>query len=92
MKINFKVRLRNKTFLISAGVLIVSFVYSLLALFDVVPSVKEQQITELLSMGVNMFALAGVVVDPTTSGFGDSERAMTYYTEYDCRQETEGEE
>ena len=92
MKINLKARLRNKTFLISAGVLIVSFVYSLLALLDVVPSVKEQQVTELLSLGVNMLALAGVVVDPTTSGFSDSERAMTYYTASDCRQVTEGEE
>ena len=92
MKINLKARLRNKTFLISAGVLIVSFVYSLLALLDVVPSVKEQQVTELLSLGVNMLALAGVVVDPTTNGFNDSERAMTYYTACDCRQVTEGEE
>ena len=92
MKINFKARLKNKTFLISAGVLIVSFVYSLLALFDIVPSVGEKQITELLTMAVNMLALAGVVVDPTTNGFNDSERAMTYYTACDCRQVTEGEE
>ena len=92
MKINLKARLRNKTFLVSSGVLIVSFVYSLLALLDVVPSVKEQQVTELLSLGVNVLALAGVVVDPTTSGFSDSERAMTYYTACDCRQVTEGEE
>ena len=78
MKINFKARLRNKTFLVSAGVLIVSFIYSLLSLFDVVPSVREQQITELFTMGVNLLALCGVVVDPTTKGVNDSDRAMTY--------------
>lgn len=92
MKINFKARLRNKTFLVSASVLLVSFVYSILSLFGVVPSVKEQQVAELLTMVVNMLALAGVVVDPTTSGFNDSERALTYYTPCDCRQVTEGEE
>lgn len=90
MKINFKARIRNKTFLISAGVLIVSLVYSLLSLFGVVPSVKEQQITELLTMGVNVLALCGVVVDPTTKGFNDSERAMTYCTPYDERKVTKG--
>lgn len=90
MKINFKARIRNKTFLISAGVLIVSLFYSLLSLFGVVPSVKEQQITELLTMGVNVLALCGVVVDPTTNGFNDSERAMTYCTPYDERKVTKG--
>ncbi len=90
MKINFKARLRNKTFLISAAVLVVSFVYNLLSLFDVVPSVKEQQVTELLTMIVNILALCGVVVDPTTKGFNDSERAMSYYTAHDERELTEG--
>lgn len=90
MKINFKARLRNKTFLVSAGVLIVSFIYSLLSLFDVVPSVREQQITELFTMGVNLLALCGVVVDPTTKGFNDSDRAMTYCTPCDESKVEEG--
>ena len=90
MKINFKARLRNKTFLISAGVLIVSFIYSLLSLFGVVPSVREQQITELFTMGVNLLALCGVVVDPTTKGFNDSDRAMTYCAPCDESKVEEG--
>ena len=87
MKINFKARIKNKTFLISASVLIVSFVYSLMALFDIVPSVNEKQVTELITMAVNVLALAGVIVDPTTKGFNDSDRAMTYYTPYDINNE-----
>lgn len=90
MKINFKARLRNKTFLVSTSVLIVSFAYSMLSLFGVVPSVKEQQVTELITMAVNVLALCGVVVDPTTKGFCDSERAMTYYKAYDESKATEG--
>ncbi len=90
MKINFKARFKNKTFLVSASVLLVSLAYGLLSLFGVVPSVKEQQITELVTMVINVLALCGVVVDPTTKGFNDSERAMTYYTPYDERKVTEG--
>ncbi len=83
MKINFKARLRNKTFLISSAVLIVSFVYSLLSALDIVPGIGEEYVTELITMGVNVLAFLGVVVDPTTEGICDSDRAMTYCTEND---------
>ena len=83
MKINFKARLRNKTFLVSASVLVVSFIYSVLSLFDVVPSVNEREVTELVTVAVNLLALVGVVVDPTTKGISDSDRAMTYCTDCD---------
>lgn len=85
MKINIKARLKNKTFVISSAVLIISFIYSLLSLFGVVPSISEKQVTELVTMGVNALAFFGVLVDPTTSGISDSSRAMTYCTPYDER-------
>lgn len=85
MKLNIKARLKNKTFLISMSVLIVSLVYRVLSLMDVFPSVSESEILELVSMAVNVLALVGVVVDPTTEGINDSERAMTYFTEKDVR-------
>ena len=85
MKLNIKARLKNKTFLISISVLIVSLVYRVLSLMDVFPSVSESEILELVSMAVNVLALVGVVVDPTTEGINDSERAMTYFTEKDVR-------
>ncbi len=86
MKLNIKARLRNKTFLITAVTLTVTFVYQLLSLLGVVPGVSENQVTELLCMGINMLAFLGVVVDPTTEGIGDSKRALTYYTQYDERE------
>ena len=85
MKLNIKARLKNKTFLISMSVLIVSLVYRVLSLMDVFPSVSESEILELVSMAVSVLALVGVVVDPTTEGINDSERAMTYFTEKDVR-------
>jgi phi LC3 family holin len=83
MKINLKARMRNKTFVISSSVLIISFLYGLLSLLGVAPRVSEKQITDLVYMAVNILALLGVVVDPTTKGINDSERAMSYYTDSD---------
>lgn len=85
MKINWKARLKNKTFLITFIALVLSFLYQTLGLFDVVPSVSENELVNLFTMFVNILAFAGVVVDPTTDGFNDSDRAMLYFTDYDER-------
>ncbi len=85
MKLNLKARLKNKTFVISTAVLIVSLVYRVLSLFDVFPSVSESEIGEIINMAVNVLALVGIIVDPTTEGVKDSDRAMTYCTEKDVR-------
>ena len=85
MKINLKARMKNKTFVISTAVLVVSLVYRILSAFDIFPSISESEIGEIINMAVNILALMGVVVDPTTEGISDSERAMTYCTECDVR-------
>ncbi len=78
MKLNWKVRFRNRVWLGSFLSLIVSFVYSLLALFDVLPQVTESAVLQLLNQVLTFLGLIGVIVDPTTAGLGDSERAMGY--------------
>ncbi len=85
MKINWKARFKNKAFILAFAALIVAFVYQVLGLFGVVPPVSEETIVKTITMGVNVLAVIGVVVDPTTKGMSDSERAMTYYTENDER-------
>ena len=85
MKINFKARLKNKMFVLSASALVVSFVYQMLSAFDIVPKITESEITGLITVMVNILALMGVVVDPTTEGISDSDRAMTYCTDCDAR-------
>lgn len=83
MKINIKARLKNKAFIASAFVLLASFLYKLMAALDVVPRISENELLELLGLMVDILAFVGVVVDPTTQGISDSERAMLYYTQTD---------
>jgi len=78
MKINWKVRFKNKVWLGSFLSLIVGFVYSMLALFDVFPQVTQSLVVQLLNQVLTFLGLIGVIVDPTTAGLGDSERAMGY--------------
>ena len=85
MKINIEARLKNKVFLISMSVLLISIIYKVLSLFGIAPSIDENAVLEVVSMVVDFLALLGVVVDPTTKGINDSERAMTYFTENDVR-------
>lgn len=85
INMNIKARLKNKMFVLSASALIVSFVYQVLSVFDIVPKITENEISGLITMAVNILAFLGVLVDPTTKGISDSERAMTYYTENDVR-------
>lgn len=85
MKINIKARLKNKTFLISFSALVIAFAYQILSLFGVVPEINENEVVNVVSLVVNILACVGVVVDPTTDGMNDSDRAMTYFTDYDER-------
>ena len=78
MKINWKVRLRNKTWLASVLALAVSFVYDLLAMVDVVPPLSEDWLLSLVQTLLTLLTALGVVIDPTTDGAADSDRAMTY--------------
>lgn len=86
MKINIKARLKNKAFIVGAVTLLISFFYKLLAALDVVPAVSENELLELLGLVVNILAFVGVVVDPTTEGVSDSDRAMLYYTDADSEE------
>ena len=78
MKINWKLRLKNRTTLLAILVAAVALVYRVLGLFGAVPAVPESQVTELCGMGIDILVLLGVVTDPTTRGICDSERALGY--------------
>ncbi|MCR5566748.1 MAG: phage holin [Clostridiales bacterium] len=83
MKINWRVRFKNKAWLGSFLSLIVGFVYSLLALFDVFPEVTENLVLRLMNQALTFLGLIGVIVDPTTAGLEDSDRAMGYEEPWD---------
>lgn len=78
MKFNWKVRFKNTTWLTMFISLIVGFVFNVLKMFDVFPSITENQIMEIISQVLTFLGLLGVLVDPTTAGIGDSDRAMSY--------------
>lgn len=83
--INWKVRLRNRNWVIgfiSQIMIIAQMVLACLNSFGII----DFQLTDAIQNGVltfvNVFfvllSLLGIVQDPTTKGFGDSERALTY--------------
>lgn len=78
MKINWKVRIKNPVFWVTFIPSVCTFVYMLLSCFDVVPSVSEEAVVNALLTFVTALENLGVLVDPTTVGVSDSERAMTY--------------
>ena len=80
MKINWKVRLKNKAFwlaVIPALLLVVQTVASLFGYnWDFV--ILNQQIAAIINSVFALLAILGVVNDPTTAGITDSNRAMSY--------------
>lgn len=78
MKINWKIRFKNKTWLVTFLLAILAFIYQILSMFDIVPAVTQDMATQLIAAIVNILVALGVVIDPTTAGASDSEQAMTY--------------
>lgn len=78
MRVNWRVRFKNKTWLTMFISLIVGFVFNILKCFDIVPVVTENMIMNIVSQVLTFLGLIGVLVDPTTIGINDSNRAMSY--------------
>ena len=78
MKINWKVRFRNKPWLAAVLALLVTFVFDILALFEIAPAITQDNVMQLISVVLTLLTGLGVLIDPTTPGAKDSDRAMTY--------------
>ena len=78
MQINWKVRLRNRVWLTTLLATLVAFIFDLLALLDVAPAITEDTVLQTISTLLTLLTALGVVVDPTTPGAQDSDRAMEY--------------
>jgi phi LC3 family holin len=68
--------LKNKTTLVSLVGLTVGFVYQVLNTFDVVPSIPQDTVIQFFKYLIYILVGLGIVVDPTTVGIRDSERAL----------------
>ncbi|HGF7694362.1 TPA: phage holin [Enterococcus faecium] len=78
--INWKVRMRNKSFwlavvsaaLLLAQVIAVPFGYN----FEI--DVINKQLLDIINAAFAFLSILGVVTDPTTKGVSDSEQALSY--------------
>ena len=89
MKLNLKVRLKNPVFWLTIIPAIIALVYSVLSMLDIAPSIAESTVTELLTTIITVLTTLGVLVDPTTKGVADSERALTYVKPGVCLESNE---
>ena len=78
MKINLKVRFKNPVFWLTDIPAAVTFIYTVLGAFGVVPAISEEMIVNIITALISALTTLGVLVDPTTKGVGDSERALGY--------------
>ncbi|MDF2567540.1 MAG: phage holin [Oscillospiraceae bacterium] len=78
MKINWKIRFQNKTFVVSLFATVLTFAYTVLGMFGITPSITENSISDGFMALVNLLVVLGVIIDPTTPNIVDSDRAMTY--------------
>lgn len=79
MRINWKIRFMHKPFLLALFSMLLLLAQQVGALFGYdLTSVMSEQLTSILNTVLSILVLMGVVVDPTTSGTSDSERALMY--------------
>ena len=85
MNVNWIVRIKNKTFWMTAIPALALVVQAVAALFGWKLDLNDV-VGKLLAVVDAVFALLvilGIVVDPTTTGVSDSKRAMTYDEPWD---------
>lgn len=82
--INWKVRIKNKVFWVTMVPLVCLLIMQVCAVFGVTLDLTEiqNQIIDIIGTVFAVLALLGIVVDPTTEGVADSERAMSYEEPY----------
>ncbi len=82
MKINWKVRLKNKVFISAMISAIFMIITSIPSIAVELPEFVNESVFQ---GGLQILTLLGIVSDGTTYGMWDSDRAMTYETDDDER-------
>lgn len=78
--INWKVRLRNKAFWLAFIPAALLLVQTVAALFGFAMNLGDigDKLLAVVNAVFALLSILGVVVDPTTQGVGDSQRALGY--------------
>lgn len=80
MKINWKVRIKNKSFWMSIVPAVLLLIQTVASVFGFTIDLGDigNKLLAVIEAVFLVLAICGVVVDPTTPGASDSDRAMTY--------------
>ncbi len=78
MKINWKVRLKHKQFWVSLIALLLVLANQIAGIFYFDITIYNDQITAISETILSILGLLGIIIDPTTKGASDSERALKY--------------
>ena len=79
MRINWKVRFMHKPFLLAIFSIVLLLAQQVGAIFGYdLTNMMGEQLTSIFNTVLSILVLMGVVVDPTTSGLSDSQRAQMY--------------
>lgn len=80
MKINWKVRIQNKAFWVALIPAAIVLIQTVAAVFGFTLDLGDlgNKLLAVVEAVFIVFAILGVVVDPTTAGLSDSTRAMGY--------------
>ena len=82
MKINWKVRIKNKVFWITIIPAILLFIQAVASVFGFNIDLGElgNKLLYVIETAFVILSILGIVTDQTTVGIGDSENALTYDT------------
>jgi phi LC3 family holin len=80
MKINWKVRIKNKNFWLTAIPAFLLLLQVVLGVFGVNLDMGDigNKLLAVVNAAFGFLAILGIVNDPTTEGIEDSEQALTY--------------
>lgn len=80
MNINWKVRIKNKTFWVTLIPAVLLLIQVIAAVFGFTLDLGDlgNKLLDVVNALFSVFVILGIVTDPTTDGVGDSTQALTY--------------
>ena len=80
MKINWKVRIKNKNFWLAVIPAFLLLIQAVLSVFNISIDIGDigNKLIAVVEAAFIVLAILGITIDPTTEGISDSNLAMTY--------------
>ena len=74
-KIDWKNIFTNKYTLVALAGAVIAFVYQIMGIIGIVPTVAESDITNCVGLLINILVGLGIITDSSTPGIGNKEEA-----------------